>query len=228
MSNLDAHGVHRRRLVRGGLALLIAAPAAGFVRAIGTGRRDGNDATLPVGGGCDGRDLIYAGMPDTLAAAARIAASGEPGTPLEVRGTIHLQDGRTPAAGVILYAYHTDARGYYVPPDSGDRSLTRHGRLRGWIRTGRDGKYRFETIRPAPYPGRDVPAHLHAVIKEPGRNEYYIDEYEFDDDPLLTAERRRTRERRGGSGIVRAVRTPDGGQIIERDIVLGRNIPNYR
>lgn len=114
-----------------------------------------------------------------------------------------------------------------MPPDAADHSLTRHGRLRGWIRTGADGRYRFDTIRPAPYPGRDIPAHSHMVVKEPGKSEYYIDECEFDDDPLLDRARRQSREQRGGSGIVRVARSSGGTPHIERNIILGRNVPDY-
>lgn len=229
MSNPKSHAnPARRQLVCGGFALLVAAPALRLADAIGIGGRAGRDAEITVGSGCDGCDLIYQGMPERLTRATRIPAQAEPGLPLVVRGVIHRPDGRTPAAGVILYAYHTDAHGYYVPPDTTDRSLTRHGRLRGWMRTGPDGRYRFDTIRPAPYPGRDIPAHIHMVVKEPGKREYYIDDCEFDDDPLLDRARRQSREQRGGSGIVRVERAPDGIMQIERDIVLGRSVPNYR
>lgn len=214
----------RRRLVCGAAGLAIAAPALHWTRIAATPAAIGP----PVGVYCDGCELIHAGRPAAPGWRARIAAPSEPGTPLQLRGTIFQRDGRTPAAGVVLYAYHTDARGHYVPPDHRGAGLTRHGRLRGWIRTGRDGRYRFDTIRPAPYPGRGTPEHVHAVVGEPGRNEYYIDAYEFDDDPLLAAElRHRPRERRGGSGIVHPRRS-GSGWLVERDIVLGRNIPHYR
>ena len=68
------------------------------------------------------------------------------------------------------------------------------------LRIGASGNYRFESIRPAPYPGRPDPAHIHMTVKEPGRHEYWIDEVVFTDDALVTAEYRRTEERRGGSG----------------------------
>lgn len=218
----------RRQLVCGGLALLATAPALRLADAVGGRGRAGREAEITVGDGCEDCDLIYRSMPQRLAWKTRIPAQGEPGVPLLVQGMIHRPDGRTPAAGVILYAYHTDARGHYVPPDAADPSLTRHGRLRGWIRIGADGRYRFETIRPAPYPGRDTPAHIHMLVKEPGRNEYWIDDCEFDDDPLLDRAHRQSREQRGGSGIVRVESSPGGIAQIERNIVLGRNVPNYR
>ena len=180
----------------------------------------------PVGGGCDGCELMFEGMPKTLGWRTSIAPAGEAGEPLEMRGVIYQKDGRTPAPGVILYVYHTDATGHYSPAP-GQTLGRRHGHLRGWMKTDRDGRYEFRTIRPAPYPGHQIPAHIHPVVKEPGKNEYYLDEYVFDDDPILTPEKRGKLENRGGSGIVKVVRNPQGVWVGQRDIVLGRNIPDY-
>lgn len=214
----------RRRVLGAGLGLLAAAPLVQRA-ALALEYRPSRDAAR-IGGVCDGCELIYNGMPATLTASAQIAARDEPGTRLRVRGTLYRPDGHTAAAGVILYVYHTDDNGHYVPPDLHGRGLTPHGRLRGWIQTDADGSYAFDTICPAPYPARDTPAHIHAVIKEPGKNEYYIDNYVFDDDPLLTAARRRERQNFGGSGIVHATHT-ESGLLIQRDIVLSLNVQNY-
>ena len=86
--------------------------------------------------------------------------------------------------------------------------------------------YRFRSIRPAAYPRQDIPAHVHVVVKEPTRNEYYLDDFEFNDDPLLTAAKRAAHGQRGGSGVVR-LEKKNGVWTGRRDIVLGRNIPNY-
>jgi protocatechuate 3,4-dioxygenase beta subunit len=180
-----------------------------------------------VGGGCDGCDAIYDGMPAELGPTMTIAAPDEPGERMELSGVVYRRDGRTPAPDVILYVYHTDATGHYSPAPGQTGSARRHGRLRGWMRTGRDGAYAFSTIRPAAYPGRAIPAHVHPVVKEPDANEYYLDEYRFDDDPLLTAEERAKAENRGGSGIIHLTRSPAGVWTGRRDIVLGLNIPNY-
>ena len=67
---------------------------------------------------------------------------------------------------MILYVYQTDAKGLYSPA-AGQTQGRRHGHLRGWMKTDRMGRYEFRTVRPASYPGRDVPAHIHPVVKEP-------------------------------------------------------------
>jgi protocatechuate 3,4-dioxygenase beta subunit len=180
-----------------------------------------------VGGGCDGCELMFEGMPRALDWRTAIAGNGEAGEPLEMRGVIYRSDGKTPAPGVILYVYHTDAKGYYSPAP-GQTQGRRHGHLRGWMKTDRMGRYEFRTLRPAPYPNRDIPAHIHPVVKEPGKNEYYLDEYVFADDPLLIPEKRGKLENRGGSGIVEVSRNKNGVWVGRRDIILGRNIPQYR
>src|SRR5512134_1672562 len=48
--------------------------------------------------------------PAALTSTMRIGV-GEPGERLVITGTIYQNDGRTPAAGVVLYAYHTNAAG---------------------------------------------------------------------------------------------------------------------
>jgi protocatechuate 3,4-dioxygenase beta subunit len=88
-----------------------------------------------------------------------IAPPGEPGERLVVTGRVFGPDGH-PIAGIEVYAYHTDANGYY----RADHKM--HGplappRLEGRLRTAPDGSYRIDTIKPAPYPSRTVRAHIH-------------------------------------------------------------------
>jgi protocatechuate 3,4-dioxygenase beta subunit len=179
-----------------------------------------------VGGGCDGCELMFEGMPKELSWRTTVAGEKEAGTPLVVRGVVYQGDGKTPAPGVILYVYQADSEGRYSPA-AGQVQGRRHGRLRGWMKTGADGRYELRTIRPAPYPGQAIPAHIHPVIKEPDKNEYYLDEFVFDDDPLLTKEKRAGLEGRGGSGVMKVAKDRKGVATGRRDIVLGRNIPNY-
>ncbi|MEW6131248.1 MAG: intradiol ring-cleavage dioxygenase [Acidobacteriota bacterium] len=179
-----------------------------------------------VGGGCDGCELIYEGMPKELHWQTKITPASEPGEPLEISGIIYQRDGKTPAPNVILYVYHTDAKGYYSPFPN-QTPGRRHGHLRGWMKTNAKGEYQFTSIRPAAYPNRPFPAHIHPIIKEPDKNEYWIDEYVFDDDPLLTKAERGKVHNRGGSGIM-YLKKQNGVWVGKRDITLGLNIPDYR
>ncbi len=117
--------------------------------------------------------------PATLGSVARIAPEREPGTPLVITGVVLDTTGR-PASGVEVFAYHTDATGRYAAPGATDP-----WRLKGWAVTDAQGRFEFRTIRPAPYPSRDVPAHVHATLTTSccGRQ---FDDLMFDGDPLAT------------------------------------------
>lgn len=169
--------------------------------------------------GCEGaRERPAAAMPAT----ARIDREGEPGERLEVTGRVIGLDGK-PAPGVVVYAYHTNAAGLYAGGTPETEWSRRHGRLRGWVKTGADGLYRFETIKPAPYPDMSLPAHVHLTVLEPGRQTYWIDDVVFAEDALVDARYRAARENRGGNGIVRLRRTAEGRLVATRDIVLERH-----
>lgn len=192
-----------------------------------------NEKTLPeknkiVGGGCDGCELMYIGMPKEIHSVDTSLGWNEKGQKLIVTGTVFQLDGKTPAKDVILYYWQTDNEGYYSPKPEMDERTKRHGHIRGWVKTDANGKYTIKTIRPSPYPDDISPAHIHLSIKEPDvANEYYTDEIHFDDDKLLIPYKKKTKlENRGGSGIVRIL-LKDSLQIAEHDIVLGLNIPNY-
>lgn len=181
-------------------------------------------ADRTVGGPCDECDLMYEGMPSKLSWQTNIAPSEEPGEPMIIRGTIFKKDGKTPAPDVILYVYHTDNAGIYSKAPG---HTNRHGHLRGWMKTGPNGRYEFRSIRPGSYPTRNAPAHIHPLIKENGLTRYWIDEYLFEGDPLLTAQERSRQEKRGGSGIITLKKNGSGVWEGRRDIILGMNIPNY-
>ena len=109
--------------------------------------RQGNSDRPPVGR-CEGCDWYALGLPTKLEAETIIAGPDEPGDRLTISGTIFKKDGRTPAEGVILYLYHTDAAAKYSPGKH-QTQAKEHGRLRGWVKTGAEWKYVFHTILPA-------------------------------------------------------------------------------
>lgn len=202
-----------------------------------TGQANKQNADMPeiqnkkskiIGGGCDGCELMFVGMPKEINSIDTSAGWKEKGQRLLVTGIIYYLDGKTPAPNVIVYYWQTDNNGYYSPQPAMEQAAVRHGHIRGWIKTDRNGKYAIHTIRPAPYPNDAIPAHIHFSIKESDiENEYYIDDLNFDDDKLLIPYfKKYPQENRGGSGVVRLLQQGNI-QIAEHDLVLGLNIPNY-
>lgn len=156
-----------------------------------------------------------AGGPENPPSRIVITADDEPGEPLILWGTIVAADGVTPVAGARLYVYHTDAAGIYSEVG------WRRPRLRGWLRTGSDGRYELRTIRPGHYPSSRVPAHVHATVSAPGYAERWIDSNWFEGDPYLTeAERKRARGRGRFSPLVALSRDSNGVWRGQRDIRL--------
>jgi len=180
-----------------------------------------------IGGGCEGCEAIFEYGNQQLTAIDTLPKFRETEPKLKITGIVYQKDGKTPAENVILYIYQTNRNGVYEKKGDEEGWAKRHGYIRGWIKTGKDGKYTFYTFRPATYPNRDEPEHIHITTKEPNKNEYYIDEYVFDDDPLLTQEKRNALENRGGSGIAKP-EVQNGILTIKRNIILGLNIPNYK
>ena len=213
---------------RGRLAALVAAAALlGFGGARAQVAGVTGDEPV-IGGPCEGCEAVFQGFPETLSSHARIAPADEPGEPMRIEGTVSDANGN-PVPGIVVYAYHTDARGVYPEPEESIAyAADRHGRLRSWAVTDEEGRYRFDTIRPASYPDSDIPAHVHMHVIEPGRSTYWIDSIEFEDDPRLTdAEREAHARGRGGSGLVDPDREADGTWVVTRDVTLGLRIPGY-
>lgn len=170
--------------------------------------------------GPDCVDCAHYEAPDDLSSTLLIPAAVWHGEPLIIEGTIYEADGKTPAHGALLYAYHTNPAGIYPRPAGAGGMARWHGALRGWLRTSCDGRYRIETIRPGTYPEGGFPAHIHMTVTPEGGRETFIDDIVFSDDPLVNARYRSASRDVGGSGIV----TPrkDGSRTwrVTRDIVL--------
>ena len=180
-----------------------------------------------VGGSCDGCELMYVGMPDSIQSIDTSEGWKEKGKKILITGTVYKLNSITPAPNVIMYYWQTDAKGLYSPKKGMNELAIRHGHIRGWVKTDEQGHYSLYTIRPAPYPNGNIPAHIHLSIREPDLdNEYYIDEMVFDDDKLLTPDYLGSVENRGGSGILHFV-LKDHLQTATHDIILGKNIPDY-
>lgn len=155
--------------------------------------------------------------PARLTSDARIAPESEPGTPLVINGRVFTQDGRTPAAGITVFAYHTDRHGLYDAPSAGPHSW----RLKGWAITDADGRFTFRTIRPASYPNSRVSQHVHLNLEGPNVPRLSA-ALEFDDDPMIGAREREASRAAGTFGTVRPVVRRNGADHVEINLKVTR------
>ena len=126
-------------------------------------------------------------------------------------------DGRTPAADVVVHAYHRDRNGFDFGAD--DKALTTW-RLQGWVKTDAQGRFEFKTIRPAPdHIGRDGP-HIHFTVETQKYGRQWAHAIHFADDPRLSDADRRRSAQMGQFGWVREVSAKDGVQHIDVTIRL--------
>ncbi|WP_296698478.1 intradiol ring-cleavage dioxygenase [Algoriphagus sp.] len=179
-----------------------------------------------VGGACEGCDAIFEygekelGPTDTLP----LFLENEP--KLKITGRVFDMDGKTPASDVIIYIYHTNRNGIYQKKGDETGWAKRHGFIRGWVKTDATGNYTFYTFLPGAYPSRFEPVHIHLTVKEPGKTAYYLDEYVFEDDPLLTDQIKENLDFRGGIGLTNPI-FENKILTIHRNLILGLNIPDY-
>jgi protocatechuate 3,4-dioxygenase beta subunit len=95
---------------------------------------------------------------------ARITISpGEPGERLIVTGQV--LDFPRGVGGASLYVFHADREGRYTRDREGPNT-DENARLHGALRTDAEGRFRYETIRPAGYGANG--AHIHYVVTAPG------------------------------------------------------------
>lgn len=185
------------------------------------------DAKL-VGGACEGCEAVFEYGTRTLASIDTLPDFDDIGVQIKVTGTVYQNDGSAPADGVILYVYHTDQKGIYAVKGNETGWGRRHGYIRGWVKTDKNGKYAFYTLKPGIYPNRSSPAHIHLTILEPNGKYYWLESYHFEGDPLLTEKEKSPQAPRGGSSGMLSLRKVEGILVGERDIILGRNVPGYK
>jgi protocatechuate 3,4-dioxygenase beta subunit len=160
--------------------------------------------------------------PANVSSVGTIADASEPGTRLIFSGQVFAPDGVTPAPGVFVYAYQTDATGQYH-----NDPQTRVARLHGWAKTDAQGRFEFRTIHPGAYPGRQIAAHIHFHVWGGGYPLQWTEELLFAGDPFLKAEQLHESDAAGKFGSVRTLTTgADGVQHCTFNIGVS-NVTNY-
>jgi protocatechuate 3,4-dioxygenase beta subunit len=149
---------------------------------------------------------------------------------LKITGTIFESDGVTPAKDVLLYMSQSNENGDYEIKSKNDKRYIHHS---GWIKTNAEGKYTFYTfipgsaIIPITFPRRRGPKQILPVIKEPGKPEYDLNAFLFEDDPLLTKSCRKRLKRRGIDCILKLEKNEDI-YVATKNIVLEQNTSAYK
>ncbi|GAA3608068.1 hypothetical protein Q4Q39_10160 [Flavivirga amylovorans] len=139
---------------------------------------------------------------------------------LKITGTIYENDGVTPAKNVLLFIHHADENGNFELKRHNKKRYVRH---RGWIRTDEDGHYTFYTFVPGKYIYGNELKQILPIVKEPGKPEYKIETYLFDDDPLLNDKRSKVKRADVANRILKLDKK-EGVFVAKRDIVLGKDI----
>lgn len=182
-----------------------------------------DDAEL--GGPCEGCEAVFEYGDEKLNSVDTLPNYKNNEPKIVLKGKV-LNKELEPIPNVILYVYHTDRKGLYAKNGNEEGWAKRHGYIRGWVKTDTSGNYTFHSFLPVAYPDSSEPQHIHITVKEPGKTPYFIDEFVFDSDPLLTSKERSKLLNRGGSGVI-GFKKDNSILIGHRDIILGKNIPNY-
>tara|TARA_R110002012_G_scaffold81945_3_gene207442 strand:+ start:28393 stop:29034 length:642 start_codon:yes stop_codon:yes gene_type:complete len=141
---------------------------------------------------------------------------------LKISGTVFLADGITPAKDVIIFIQQADNMGEYVLMTDNEAAFIKN---RLWVKTDENGTYTINTFipgstnKPLTYPHELQPMHIHAMIKEPGKQEYALDTFLFNNDPLVTKSCRKRLKRKNIDSILELQLDGDI-QVVTKNIVL--------
>jgi protocatechuate 3,4-dioxygenase beta subunit len=89
------------------------------------------------------------------------------------------------APGVVLYVYQTGVDGLYQ--GAGERVP----RIRGYVKSDAQGRFRYRTIRPGSYPNSRIPAHIHTQLWGGGYEPQWNRDVNFVDDPYVSESEKR-------------------------------------
>jgi protocatechuate 3,4-dioxygenase, beta subunit len=152
----------RRRLLTGGVSLIAATAAPAWLTpALAQGK-----TLRPTPGQTEGPYYPVAFPVDTDFDLLRSgAAAYGKGQPAWVTGTVTDTRG-APLAGGVIEIWQCDQEGHYHHPGDGGKADPAFQGF-GKLMLGKDGSYRFRTLKPAPYSGRTP--HIHVKVKLDGQ-----------------------------------------------------------
>ncbi|GJM30267.1 MAG: hypothetical protein DHS20C17_29020 [Cyclobacteriaceae bacterium] len=163
--------IKRRTFVKSSALTAFSIAAFGTIRCNGAGYTTSDPTTTDILG-----PFYRPGAPMR----SNLVPEGSKGTPLQLRGTVYQEDGKTPQSGVLIEAWQCDENEYY--DNTSDDYL-----FRGATKTSNDGMYQFDTIVPVPYkasPNSWRPAHIHLLVSSSSHQDLITQIY-FKGDPHL-------------------------------------------
>ena len=136
---------------------------------------------------------------------------------LKLTGIIYQSDGVTPAKDVVLFIEQ--------PDENGDFDLRKTNKIRyvhhsAWVKTDADGRYTFYTFVPGNDRRYNRLQEILPIIKEPSKQEYTLETFLFDEDPLLTKRCRNKIAKKSDTNRILKLKEEDGVFVAQRDIVL--------
>ncbi|EPR70368.1 hypothetical protein ADIWIN_3724 [Winogradskyella psychrotolerans RS-3] len=160
---------------------------------------------------------IYDRAEDQLSNTDTIPDFRSKASKLKLTGIIYQSDGITPAKDVILFIEQPDEDGDFDLRNTGDARYVFH---RSWVKTDADGRYTLYTFVPGGDRRYNQMQQIFPLVKEPSKEEYKVDSFLFDEDPLLTKTCRKRMAKKGDINRILKLKTEDGIFVAERNITL--------
>ncbi len=139
---------------------------------------------------CDTTSVDYYGLGPFYSSGAPtrhvLASPEEAGERLFLNGTVYANDCVTPLRDVVLDIWHADDTGCYSRFENCENPSGDDYKLRGIIRTGTDGTFALETVKPGHYLNGTQfrPSHIHLIVRHPDI-ENLITQLYFEGDPYI-------------------------------------------
>ncbi|SDH64672.1 peptidase associated/transthyretin-like domain-containing protein [Winogradskyella thalassocola] len=168
----------------------------------------------------DSNSPIYDRAEDQLSNTDTIPDYRSKTNKLKLTGIIYQSDGVTPAKDVILFIEQPDEDGDFDLRNTGDARYVFH---RSWVKTDADGRYTLYTFVPGGDRRYNQLQQIFPLVKEPSKQEYVVESFLFDEDPLLTKTCRKRMAKKGDPTRILKLKTEDGILVAERNITLKAN-----
>jgi protocatechuate 3,4-dioxygenase beta subunit len=136
---------------------------------------------------------------------------------LKLTGTIYKSDGITPASDVILFIEQPDEDGDFKLRKTGENRYVFH---RSWVKTDADGHYTFYTFVQGNDRRYNQLQQIFPIVKEPSKQEYQLETFLFDEDPMLTKRCRKRIAKTSDNTRILKLKKEDGVLVAQRNIVL--------